>query len=468
MILEERQHRTEKPSEDLKVFTGFRNVITIQRRAVRVLEIEDLLFHHDSAVMMPDALGGSVEQDRITGLDVVTTAYHHARDHPDQKLLIAGHTDASGPDAYNEKLSRLRAENVLYVLLGERDPWVDSAKNKGKVEDYQQILTWIAAWQGWPCDSQGIDGDHGSNTDAAVRAFQERYSEADFGEEISVDGDVGRQTWGAFFRLYQLRLEELTETDESGLADLRGKLGWLYDDLKVTGCGEYHPVGDVYVPDRRSQTNRRIELLFYEPGEEPPSKPGEICHEGGLDGAEDCPIYNDELYDYRNIDVGPSPTDTERVLIDDPLLGLLTGLSVSVHYQDGSTEPLTTDADGVIEVARDRGTHVKLEWETELARYDEIAFIVLDPVATASGAWQRLVNLGYLREPEPTEPEDLERALAEFQAEHGLEPTAELDDETRQALEESVDSATMWSERDLGDDDWLDREARDYPLDSLT
>jgi hypothetical protein len=305
MPLEEKKRRQEKKDfeDGVKLQTGYKHTVTVvERHRVHVLEFEDVLFHHNSAVMMPDRTPGTADQDRITGLGVVVAAYYHARSNDDQKLLLAGHTDTSGGSDYNEKLSKQRAEDAQCVIEGTKDPWVDIALDKGKVEDYQQILAWVAATQLWPCDPGGIDNQNGPKTKAAVKAFQEHYSKAEFGTEITADGVVGKQTWGAFFEMYMHELQEMTDTDAAGLDELRGKITWLYDDRKFVGCGEYHPIDQPYLQNRRSQANRRVELLFYEPGEEPKKKPGEICHEGGKDGAEKCKIYSAEFYDYEYID----------------------------------------------------------------------------------------------------------------------------------------------------------------------
>ena len=64
------------------------------------------------------------------------------------------------------------------------------------------------------------------------------------------------------------RLAELSHTDVAGLEVLRNKLHWLYDDLRRVGCGEYHPTDMPGKDNFKSQKNRRVELLFYDPGKE--------------------------------------------------------------------------------------------------------------------------------------------------------------------------------------------------------
>lgn len=123
-----------------------RILITHKKKRVYILELEDVLFHFDSPVLLPDTTAtgnGTAQQQRINGLAVLRTCYDHAETHTNQKLLIAGHTDTTGSEAYNIELSQMRADNVLFALLGDRDRWVEISNRKHQVEDYQQILKCI-------------------------------------------------------------------------------------------------------------------------------------------------------------------------------------------------------------------------------------------------------------------------------------------------------------------------------------
>jgi len=272
------------------------------------LEVEDLHFHHDSAVLLPDyeteETAPPPGREHLTGLAVLRAAYLHAGKESAQKLLIAGHTDTSGGKAYNLKLSLLRARGILHALLGERDDWVGVALQKNKVEDYQQILKWVAKTWGWGCDTGSVDNKFGPITKAAVEAFQAGYNR-EFDASISVDGAVGRQTWGAVFDIYMRDLAYILETDEAGLAQHRAKLKFLKTSHKAIGCGEHHPVESPDREDYRSATNRRVELLFFDPGEGPPldcHPSAEACDPGK------CLLYNRRYYRYEPIDVEPVPT----------------------------------------------------------------------------------------------------------------------------------------------------------------
>jgi hypothetical protein len=233
----------------LKLATDAKHTITISRFAGQILEMEDLTFHLDSAVMMPDPAydedPATDPQDRITGLAVLRACYAYAADNADEKIVIAGHADASGSSAaYNFTLSGLRADNVRCALKGDRGGWVKIAKGKHIVDDYQQILLWASYTFGWDCDPGTIDGVAGDKTAAAVRGFQKRYNH-EFPSSIAVDGTVGPQTWGAFFDLYMRELAELMDTDADGLASARDSLVFVDDGHKTVGCGASHPVDQV-------------------------------------------------------------------------------------------------------------------------------------------------------------------------------------------------------------------------------
>jgi outer membrane protein OmpA-like peptidoglycan-associated protein len=268
-----------------------------------ILEYEDAYFHHNSAVMMPDvdqdpgdeetqpsnaedaafmellrnsqpdtfASFHEIEFDpddadsdpsRRSGLGVLATAYRFAQLNTSHRLLLAGHADTSGETNYNYELSKLRALNVLHLLLGEREQWIDICVAKSKVEDYQRILKHCARRFGFGCDPGAVDNEDGPATETALRSFQDHYN-ARFGKSIAVDGKVGRETWGAFFDVYIDELASMLETTADGLDSFRQALQFVADDQKFISCGESTPIDQ---PDRqnfRSAENRRVELIFF-------------------------------------------------------------------------------------------------------------------------------------------------------------------------------------------------------------
>lgn len=315
--------------------TGALHVFRLRPRKALVLEVEDLHFHHDSAVLLPDyeaapnAPDGTGHQDRVTGLAVLRACYLHAKKNPAQKTIITGHTDTTGAASYNLGLSQMRADNVLYVLLGERDKWAKIAQDKHKVEDYQLILKWIARVNGWDCDPGPVDNQAGPQTQGATKKFQQRYNQ-EFNASIAEDGAVGPQTWKAFFDVYIQELKEMLKTDDAGLAVLRQNLHFLNDARKTVGCGEHNPIEASRFDNYRSSINRRVEIIFFDPGEEPQMQ----CHPGANSCApEKCEIYNPQLYQFKHIPVEPiTPVGAASPLI------LLGGKETAPAAADATAE----------------------------------------------------------------------------------------------------------------------------------
>ena len=85
------------------------------RRAAR-LELHDLLFHHDSAVLMPGpALGSS---PGLSGLQLLVVCFEYAEDNPDKVVLVAGTLDTKGDELrYMRDLIRAAGLPVRLVDL---------------------------------------------------------------------------------------------------------------------------------------------------------------------------------------------------------------------------------------------------------------------------------------------------------------------------------------------------------------
>jgi outer membrane protein OmpA-like peptidoglycan-associated protein len=93
-----------------------------------------LLFRSDEANLMP---GAEVQLDRL--VDALTST-------PGRNIMVEGHTDSQGSDAYNMELSQRRAESVRNYLVhagfpasqvramgfGERRPIADNNTNEGR------------------------------------------------------------------------------------------------------------------------------------------------------------------------------------------------------------------------------------------------------------------------------------------------------------------------------------------------
>jgi hypothetical protein len=326
-----------------------------------ILEVEDEHFHHDSAVLLPNYPPDNRPVDGPSyGLAVLAECLKHQSEKPEQKVLFLGHADTSGADQYNLDISLKRAQCVLHAILGERAEWVKICEGQHKVEDYQLILTWVADVYGWDCDPQGVDNDNGSKTQAAVKSFQTIYNQA-FQKSIPVDGVVAQQTWGAIFDLYMDMLENLCETDNAGLAQLRAKLNFL--GPKVVGCGENWPIEQPQKKNYRSQINRRVEILFFDPGQEPKLD----CHPGKGCTPVLCEIYNLKMYRFTVLPVLPSAPKPIEVFLKLSYVGpddaktefvFPPDFPVTVVWKDNSTHPAKVQKDGLLQfgVPRSQGS----------------------------------------------------------------------------------------------------------------
>ena len=289
------------------VQTELRHRFQVDTRKAFVMEMEDIHFHHDSAVLLPDfePKSKSLRESpagRVNGLAVLCACYLHAEEAPDQLLMIAGHTDTTGKPGYNMKLSKMRADSVMYTLIGNRDKWVGIALKKNRIKDYKLYLAWTASRWGWLCSTGEFEEEANEDTEAAVKSFQIAYNKY-FDKSITEDGIVGRQTWGAFFDVFMRELQFVLETDEEGLKQYRSKLKWVDESYKAVGCGEQFPIEAPRRDEYYSATNRRVELLFFEPSK----KPSLNCRSGNKHDKSKCEVYDSRIYRYDYIDVDPVP-----------------------------------------------------------------------------------------------------------------------------------------------------------------
>jgi outer membrane protein OmpA-like peptidoglycan-associated protein len=329
------------------------NVKVKTKYEVFMVEMEDVNFHHDSAVLLPDygtskpVEGASEEQDRITGLAVLYACYKHVRAHPQQSSLVVGHTDRSGSRAYNQTLSELRARNVYAALTGDRTDWVRICEKKHKVEDYQQILIWLTYSLGWNCDPGIKDNIAGSKTKQAVRDFQSQYNER-FHANIPVTGQVGTQTWGAFFDVYEDDLQRLLGTDKEGLRESRSLL--KFTKCEAIGCGEDYPITEDRKENYRSPVDRRVEILFFDAGEEPQldcKSPHGACTE----------LYGKKMYKFKPLPADPGVVPAGILVVclkfqfkdpDDVERSFPEGLPVRIHFRGGQREDHLLESGGML------------------------------------------------------------------------------------------------------------------------
>ncbi len=127
-------------------------------------------------------------------------------------------------------------------------------------------------------------------------------------------------------------------------------------------------------------------------------------------------------------------SETPSAAVDDPPQGIPYNLEVDGKWFSGETDPEGNIHQAIPPNARSGrlilapGTPFEMEYELDLGH--------LDPLTDLSGVRGRLANLGWSVE-EAEDEENLASALAAFQESCGLEPTGNLDDETRSRLQET-------------------------------
>jgi outer membrane protein OmpA-like peptidoglycan-associated protein len=262
---------------------------------VTFIEMADAHFRSNSAVVLPegedpDKTGA---HQALTSVGVIAAALRFNEEHPGRTLLVAGHADTTNTPAFNQPLSEERAQLTLAMLEGgdpSRENFKALAQARHTVADIKQILSWAAsALPGFDCDPGPIDNTLASATEP-IRNFQSSYNAnratiaPNSTDDLTPDGSFGPLTWGAVFDCYEFALQDELGETPAGVAALRAKLTFVDPNQKFLGFSEFFPIEELGVDNFRSQTNRRVEIHFFEQGEEP-----DIQH--ALDDPETSDLY---------------------------------------------------------------------------------------------------------------------------------------------------------------------------------
>ncbi|GEM_PF-3425135 len=329
--------------EDQTLQAGTTHKVVVKTFTRRIIEIEDLHFHHNSAVMLPDYVDYDdterVEKQHVSGIEMLARCYTEAKNNASQKALIAGHTDTTGDAGYNLGLSRLRARNVHSILMGEKKAWVDICMDRHKTEDIQQILKWIVATWAWDCDPGEVNDEMNSQTRSAIKQFQQRYNK-EYNAKLPEIGVMEQKTWGAFFDLYLVNLSDTLNTDDAGLENYRKQVHFLEDTHKTVGCGENFPIENRGVDSFKSATNRRVEVLFFDPGEEPKMD----CHPSATKcNPSVCQVNNPKMFKPKHVEIKPVPPPQPEfgiVKIDDHFAPSKEELTIEYNVKDAEKESI--------------------------------------------------------------------------------------------------------------------------------
>lgn len=100
----------------VRMVTGKAHRIVIRRARVHLLQVEDLHFQVGRAILLADGEHPDEDEERgttsgVTSLSVAAAVLKYVKEHREQQLLVAGHTDTTGSETFNADLSQARATN---------------------------------------------------------------------------------------------------------------------------------------------------------------------------------------------------------------------------------------------------------------------------------------------------------------------------------------------------------------------
>ena len=411
-----------------------------------IWQLDDSHFAFDSSVLLPSMTAELAELIELI------------RANPGSLLSIFGHTDTTGNDEYNKILSGRRSM-ALYALLTRRvDLWEFLFNHPHGGDDWRREHDFALALMR---EATG-DTSHSLPRAALFDRFMSLLSrDADgksfglpktafLGKGLDPKGKADFQGCSEFNPLIMFseaeskefrRPERKADRDEAGAPNRRVTVFLFPGDTKVTPTKWPCPRALEATAGCRHRfwSDQAIRRTFQEK------------HREHLKGEETfaCRFY--ERLEREAV----KQSEPVRVVIDDALLGTLANTEVTVTGAVGRSKVAKTNGSGVLTLSRNLGAHADVAFaHSEIPRTRRI-FLELDPPNVAAGAWQRLVNLGYIggAEPprEPPEGAALTVALEEFQGDHGLEVTGSLDPETQVRLGHAHEvDPTEWRRRDWG------------------
>lgn len=315
----------------VEITTGHHYLITLVGPTIECIEMEDITFHTESAVVLPALQEGLEDEQRaqLTGVAALAQVLAHA-EHSRDAILIAGHTDTTGKADYNLELSEQRCKSALYLLKGDRDAWAKLAHARHVDADVALLLRWVAMQHGLACDPEQFSSGEGNPERRALDSFRESYREC-FDPDFSAENELGVADWAAFFNLFEETIADALGVDGEGLKDVRGAL--QFADPAVLACGEHWPIHESDKNHLVSQENRRVEFLFV---------PKEDAREIANSAPPGAAVYEKpSRYQVRYLE---RTTFIAVVVHDDE--GPIRDAAFAVQLSDGSVRRAATNAHG--------------------------------------------------------------------------------------------------------------------------
>lgn len=296
--------KTNSNNVNISVKAGNRYLVIIENTdGIQFLEFQDNMFRTNSAVLLPcnsDDIGMS-DGENSNPLSAIIRCLEFVKNNQNKKILVAGHTDTAGNLDYNKRLSVCRAKSVLCSLIGDAEGFADICQDRRYMlnKDYNQILAWAADSFGWDCHPGEINDNA---NELIVNKFRSEYNSKGPGSTwaspiASFGGAGGKEIWIAYFNCYETTLMEKLGVDIAGLKSIRD-LCQFSINRKWVGCNEYHPREATNLSDFPCDSNRRVEVLFFDSSDIPTLN----CETDSQTCAQvDCILYDAAIYPKRII-----------------------------------------------------------------------------------------------------------------------------------------------------------------------
>jgi hypothetical protein len=424
--------------------------------AVACWRMDDARFDFDSSFVRPTAT------KEIALLRQIVKA------HPGSPLSIFGHTDPTGDDDYNKRLSGRRARAIYGLLIRDVDIWEElfthpMSRDQWGTKPIQTMLQALRGRDGQPFHRDAIDGIEGPKTREALQRFQRE-------QGLPATGASDSATRKKLFRVYMdflCKAEDSEETLELKRTDFLARGTDRHGKGDHQGCGEFNPVlvfsraeqrefqQPALKPQRDAENlpNRRVTIFLFEKGRQvdpqqwpcPRSTEGPAaCRKRFFSDGEKrrSPQERRRLYQetqdtfacrfYDRL-ANSSPCEGAgklavfRLRLCDPLKDPI-GKAPCRIIQGASHIPGQADDKGFITViAKHTPSKVRIEWTTPDRAAEEVfpfslEVFVAPPIEGEEGAFQRLHNVGY------SQQATLEEKVRAFQRDFGRQPTGDFRD----------------------------------------
>jgi outer membrane protein OmpA-like peptidoglycan-associated protein len=293
------------------VRTGAESTVELPPRVYRG-RLTGMLFDTDKVFLLPESMGGMQE------------LVEYYAEHPDEEVLIIGHTDSQGSDDYNVRLSVERAKAMAEFLTDNTLAWLKRYRpmpvsDTWGVREDQCMLRKVEDRSKQPYRIEPPTDVLDDDTRDQIRRFQSDH-------DLDPTGRPDDRT-------RERLIERYMATDGTSLPG--------ETTVKIHGCGPFHPAVDS-PRGKPEQRNRRVEVLFFEgPVDPPPRTP---CPHGG------CPErqqWLDRLVE--TIDIGKPAGDLGVRVVDQDGAAIEGAL---VHIVGHSQREGATGANGLAPFAR--------------------------------------------------------------------------------------------------------------------